>query len=489
MKKLLLSILIVSISIGCQNDDTVFESQDQSLSQEAFLKTSNKVKADIIVFPSGDLSGVTDASNIESALNNISPNGIVLLTEGTFYVNKTIVASFNGTLTGVSTADTEIIAVGSQATPFLNGLINNIPGGFPFPVYNSALLFIDSPNNSVTVSNLSASVPDGFVAESNFFGNNDLFSFITVSVVGISDTHFDNLKLTGNNVVQLNNPVFKFQPSYGITVLGDSSEFPIMTSGGNHTVTNTEISKIGIQATVHELMRNATIEIANNTLFDVKQIITRFLDGCEVAVDNNNIDAESFGSIVITQEGVPIGGSTNTVKISRNKVYTSGFSSVEIGIANGTANFDLLIEKNKLTNEGADPIGFFNNVAGILIDAGNDGALVQDNTIRGTSNFGIIQLSNDGLFIENNLQGLTPEVSDYILVGNNNTVTDNGNSTLIDFGIGNVFNSGAASSLAGGAASSLAAGSTKKTDLESLFEKDPKLMDLIPGSNAYKVQH
>jgi len=436
MKNIQFLILALTVIFGCQIEDALIENQENLGVKQTSNQVYNKVKTDVMIYPSGDMSGVTDSNNIESALNSSSPGKNILLTEGKFYVNRTIVANgFNGTLRGISMAKTEIIGVGSPSIPFLNGYIN-----CPEIINGGTLFLFSSPEVSLCVSNLSASLCDGFVTEINDWGNNNLFSFIAVQLDGQSDTSFDHLRLTGGYAIN-DNPLFQLQPLFGLAVYGNGSSFPYFSNGDNHSITNSEISNIAIQATVHELFKNASIKVAGNSFSEVKQLITRWVDGCNILYDKNNIEAESLGTIVVTQEGVPIPGSSNSVVIKRNKVNTTGYTPIEIGVANGSANFDLLIEENILKNTGSDPLGWFDTLSGILIQENNI-TYIRNNIIRGTSLFGIIQASNNGWIIDNNMQGLTPVNSDYLVLGNYNTITDDGNSTFTDYGIGNVFNIG-----------------------------------------------
>ena len=63
-------------------------------------------------------------------------------------------------------------------------------------------------------------------------------------------------------------------------------------------VKDSEISRVAIDATIHQLLKDASIEITNNTLTEVKQVITRFLDGANVSITRNTMNTFSFGAIV-----------------------------------------------------------------------------------------------------------------------------------------------------------------------------------------------
>ena len=398
---------------------------------------------DITIAPSGDLSGVSDAYNIQFALDNLVTGGTILLESGSFYINRTIVApgGFDGTLQGTGKDHTDIVGVGDDIDPFINDQIYNPYS--PYLIEGSSFFFFPDLTGSVTVSNLSASLPDGFATEDNYFEDNNLTAFITVNLAGDgADTHFDNLRLTGTaEDPDAEDPWLFSQPRWGILVLGDRdpSDFPIPSyEGGVHTITSSEISKIGFQATVHETLKNATIEISGNSYSEIRQTMYRWLDGCNLSITKNSMETISWGAIVVTQEEHQIPGNPNAVIISRNNVSTSGYMPIEIGaIPDGTASFMLLIEKNELNNAGPGPLGW-GNYAGIGIFYGNDDAVVRNNIVRGEAAFGILQLSNGGTFVGNNLQGINALYAGYGLFGDYNTVVGKGNSTVIDGGVDNI---------------------------------------------------
>ena len=392
------------------------------------------------ITPSGDLSGVADANNIQFALDNVNPGGTILLKNGVFYVNRTIVApSFIGTLKGAGKENTKIVCVGNNNVPFLNDQIHI--SGNPYLIRGSSLFFFPNLIGSISVSDFSATLPAGFATEDNDFGDNNLISFITVNLAGDgASTSFDNLRLTGTAADPDGAYWYFSQPAWGIQVLGDRNptDFPIPSyNGGRHALTNTDISKVGIQATVYEVLKNATVEISGNSYSEIKQTIYRYLDGCKISIAKNNMKTFSWGAIVVTQESFPMPGASNSVVISGNTINTSGYLPIEIGTTNG-ADYKLLIEKNTLTNDGADPLGWFPNLAGIGIFNGNDGAVVRNNIIRGNALFGILQVSNGATFIGNNLEGINALYASYALFGNNNTVVGNSTATVYNFGQGNI---------------------------------------------------
>ena len=403
-----------------------------------FNSKANNINADLTVAPSGDASGVTDVITIENALAALSPGDVLLLGSGTFYINRTIVApvGFNGTLRGVNMYETQINPVGDNGVPYGLSLINF--SGETFPILSSSLLFFPDPSGILNVSNFSSTLPDAFATDINFFGNQNFTSFITINFENNeADTNVSNLRLVGTEA----HPSSSFlvnQPDFGVQLFGNGFGFPNVVTGGTHTLSECNISKVGIQAAVYQLLKEAQIIVSDNSFSDIRQLLYRFLDGCTVDISKNEMTTESFGALVVTQEGVPIPGASNTVRIYKNEISTAGFMPIEIGfVPAGAANFDLLIDKNKLT-VGPDPLGILPNLSGIAIFNGNEGAIVRNNQILGEAQFGILTESNSGTFFGNNLQRLDASEASYGIFGDNNTLIGIGNSTVLDLGINNI---------------------------------------------------
>jgi hypothetical protein len=436
MNRIILALMAAGIFLACQDAPTPDE-----LTAPLFTKYA----PDITVDPSGDVSGTTDANAIEAALNAAAPGEIIGLAEGTFYIGRTLVApvGFNGSLRGAGQDETTIMGVGTVSTPFGNAPIN-FPGG-PFLVERSSFFFFPQPSGYLAVSDLATSLPGTFVTEVGAFDwGTDLVGFFTVQL-GDDDcnTLFENLRLEGTEPSTTNPwPFLVHQPRWGIEVLGVGDAFPFFSSGGHHVVRNSEFSKVGIDATIHELLKDASIEITNNTFTDVKQVITAFLDGASVSITKNTLNTFSFGAIVVTQQGVDIPGNRSNVVIRGNNISTDGFTGIEIGNLGSQQeepDFNLLIEGNKI-HKGDDPIGLFSNLSGIQIATGEEGAMVRNNIIRGEGIFGILTVeTNNSAFIGNNLQGFTPLDADFALFGSNeNTIVGVGNGTVLDLGLGNI---------------------------------------------------
>lgn len=443
MKKLFLFTVTVLMFFGCQKDDTVFDDQNLSKIVEARLKVAKNIKADITISPSGDVTGVTDANSIESALNDLKAKGTILLESGTFYINRTIVSpdGFNGTLIGKSKQQTEIVGVGSAAAPFLVVLK---PRTFDLTTAESGSFFyFPNPEGQVTVSNLAMTLPLGFETEDAYpftdLIHRSLFSFITVNLGSQdADTNFDNLKLIGNIAYPYPgflSGYFVNQPLTAIEVFGNSSSFPsLLTSKGNHAVTNSEISKTGAYATFFSTFSNASISLNDNMFSEIKQIKTQNLEDCNVFITNNEIDANSWGTIDIKQTNNTILGSSNYVKIKDNTFHSFANNAIYIQNCYTSANFTAHITGNVIHYQEKKEDDFSSV---IFIGNGNPDTVVRDNKILGNGTFGIYQNSDNGLFKGNDLSGFSEYTADYNLKGNFNTIIDNGTPTIIDEGVGN----------------------------------------------------
>ena len=75
--------LVLMVCTTCTKDE-VFLTPD---GESSALKGK---KADFMVKPSGDMSGVMDYFNIKEALNKANPGDVVQLAKGVFYLHKTL---------------------------------------------------------------------------------------------------------------------------------------------------------------------------------------------------------------------------------------------------------------------------------------------------------------------------------------------------------------------------------------------------------------
>ena len=400
---------------------------------------------DIALSPTGDLSGNGDAGALQRALITLQPGGAIRLAAGQFYINRPVVApvGFDGSVIGSGKQLTSIIGVGSAATPFANAVMTT-PGDF-WPVEASTLFFFPRPSGELRMSDLTMTLPQGFATAPSTYGFTDLTGFVFVQLAPEgSNTSFANLRLQGATSTGNGDPFtgVDYQPLWGIGVMGSGETFPMLSSGGRHTLANSDIGRVGIQATDYQLLKHADVDIHGNVYSQDKQAIARWLDGSNVSIEGNTLDTYSFGSIVVTQEGVPVPGEPSNIVIRNNDITVKGYLGIEIGSVPDATRpaFNLLIEKNAITQAGPDPIGFFDNVAAIGMFDGQDHVTVRNNVLRGTATFAIVAEGvNNSIFVGNNLQAFVPTNVGVALFGsNNNSVVGIGRATVWDFGTGNI---------------------------------------------------
>lgn len=428
VKKPIWLLVIAIVSTFMFNSCTKEGSLSQELNDDLNAISAKGKNADIILSPTGDASGISDANAIENALSMLPAGGVLLLDNGIYYVDRTIVVpeGFNGTLKGISKDDSEIVGVGDS--------------GNPFSIFNdkSSILYFPDPTGSVLVSSLTISLSAGFVTNTPIPGAGlNLGDFIIVIMDNNNvNTRFQNIRLTGTAEVPGPSSFLINQPGRGIRVNGSESSFPSLTSGGTHVVSNSEISKIGVVATEHVGFKDAAIQITDNTFNDIKQILAYFLDGSDVLIKKNNFNASALGTIVVTQQGQPIAGNTNFVTIRQNEVTTDGLFAIEIGGINtlGNADFNVLVQNNTLNNTGG---GILPSINCIDIGIGNDNAVVKNNVLLGNAVNAISQRSDYGSFKNNDLTNFNATAFDYVLFGDNNEIKGVGTSTVDDQGSGN----------------------------------------------------
>jgi len=99
-------LVFLGLLAGCHDQPTTITAPDP-------LFSNGPTGTVVVVSPSGDLTGVTDAVNIEGALHTVKVDGgTVSLAKGHFYVSRTIaVEGFQGVIEGAGMDETTIEAV------------------------------------------------------------------------------------------------------------------------------------------------------------------------------------------------------------------------------------------------------------------------------------------------------------------------------------------------------------------------------------------
>ena len=145
----------------------------------------------IEVHPSGDMSGATDHTNIQNAMDALEPGGKVVLSDGHFYINAGIVVEgFNGTLEG-STRGKKLQTTLEAIAPFSYTHATNY---LPFDPVLPSVLFFEFPEGELIVKDLIfQALAPAYVEARPYYGT-ALTHFIA-DFGGDVDVTYKNLKL------------------------------------------------------------------------------------------------------------------------------------------------------------------------------------------------------------------------------------------------------------------------------------------------------
>jgi Right handed beta helix region len=260
-KKLFIFTISLIFLVSCEPIDELIIDEDL---QEYKVSTSFKVSNDaIIVAPSGDLTGVTDADNIEDALNTAkSTGGTVFLTDGDkystdhYFTSRNIVVDgFNGTLTGEGKNNTIINAGRKSATegfaPAYSPIWTYLK---PWAPLASTVLQLDNSIGDVTIKNLTILIKDDQPTDiqSDFYGSDGTYLWSMIEIIGGEfNTIIENVNLEGKESSAYGNSS-GINTGWGIHVMPwakpPSEEWPFQPTKGNLTINKVTIENIGNDA-------------------------------------------------------------------------------------------------------------------------------------------------------------------------------------------------------------------------------------------------
>lgn len=255
------NIFIFSVSliflISCETSDELMLDEDLQQKDNIESGLSKKLESVIMVAPSGDITGVTDADNIEDALNAAkSTGGTVYLTDGYtkttdhYYTSRNIVVvGFNGTLLGESKNKT-IINAGREST--LDGFSPAFSPTWtvlkPWNPLAATVLQLDNSTGDVSIKNLSILVmddqptnpmPDGY-------NNDGTYIWSAIELIGGEfNTIIENVNIEGKKTQAFGN-AGGLNLGWGIHVMpwDISLGFPPLRTQGNLTIKNVNLKNI-----------------------------------------------------------------------------------------------------------------------------------------------------------------------------------------------------------------------------------------------------
>lgn len=286
LKTFSLALIAICLTFSCSiNNVDEVDSDANPSNLEASI--SRKMSSnDVQVTPSGDLSGITDANNIEDALNTVKvTGGAVYLSDGRkntndhFYVSRNIVVDgFNGSLIGEGKNKT-LIHAGRESdlvgfTPANSPVWSEILETHP-PVAATVFQF-DNSSGDVHLAKFSILVEDDApaIVHSDYYGNDGTHIWTAIELIGgFFNTTIEDLKITGKTSNAYGNE-WGFNLGWGIHVM----------PWGNYDGTSPPDRNQGTLT-----IKNINVE---NLAYDAL-LFMDYRDGSEIFIDN--ISAKNVG--------------------------------------------------------------------------------------------------------------------------------------------------------------------------------------------------
>ncbi len=342
-RKLLAYTMCICLICSCSTDTVDEINEDIYSAQARSMKIGNlgndlisQMASDaILIAPSGDITGVTDAANITEAMNTVkSSGGTVYLTDQNngstdhFYVSSNIVIDgFNGTVTGEGKEKT-LIHAGRQSaavgfTPAYSPIWTYI---YPWSPLASAVFQLDFSVGDVAIKNLSILVRDDQPTDifKDAYNNDGSYIWTIIEIVGGEhNTIIENVHLEGKESSAYGN-LSGFNAGWGIHVMPwanpPSVEFPPRPTKGNMVIKNVSVENV-----------------ANNAL-----LFMAFTDGSEI--DIKNVYASNVGYGIVARNI-----SDSWVNISNMHVsnHSAGWAT---GMIFSDINSGLRINENQFSN-------------------------------------------------------------------------------------------------------------------------------------------
>ncbi len=357
-------MLSVFVLLSCNETDEINLMNSQNIEEQ--LSNKAPLKA-ILVAPSGDVTGVSDADNIEDALNTAKlTGGTVYLTDGythttdDYYTSRNIVVDgFNGTLMGEGKNKTIINAgrksISEGFAPAYSPIWTILKPGYPLA---STVLQLDNSTGDVSIKNLSILIkddqptdiiPDAYAGVATY-----LWGMIEL-IGGEFNAIIENVNLEGKESSAFGNS-YGQNTGWGIHIMPwknpPSVEWPFQPTKGNLTIKNVDIENIGNDAIL---------------LMDYK-------DGSEINIEDVNVHDVGYG-IAVSRINDSFVNVSNVTTSNHGAGWAQGLWFANI-------NSGLMVTKNKISNANWFAAAFFFNVHGAIInknkfiDVGSFGATI-----------------------------------------------------------------------------------------------------------------
>ena len=308
IKQLLFFLACIAMLTTCTNSDEILE--DNSQINSDYMKYKVPVDA-IVVAPSGDISGVTDANNIEAALNTAKlTGGTVYLSDeydntiDYYYTSRNIVVDgFNGALIGEGKNETIINAGRKSASEGFEPAYSPVWTDLqPWHPLAPNVLQMGNCTGDVIIKNLSILVKDDQPTDIqlNFYGDDGSNIWTIIELMyGEYNTRIENVRLEGK-ISLANGNNYGFNAGYGIIRNARTKTLEEFSpTKGNLTIKNVEIKNVSHDAIrVRRFKDGSNINITNVSVENVGTgISTEVMT--DSFVDISNVSAENVGDGIV----------------------------------------------------------------------------------------------------------------------------------------------------------------------------------------------
>ena len=373
MKKIALITITTLSIVACDKavDEFSQGNQNKDFTQKSVVVVGN----DLYVFPSGDISGVADANNIESALNQVKiDGGNVILTDGDdtttdhYYTSRNIVTNeFQGALVGESKNNT-IIHAGRKSDT--EGFESSISPWWAQTGGNSLLatvLQFDNAIGDVSVKNLSIIIMDDQPTnlQPDYYGDDATYITTFIEILGGEhDTYIENIRLEGKQT-SAEGSYLGMNVAYGIhAMLG--SPVSSIDKKGNLSIKNIEVENTGDGAVL--FMRYATDSKITIEEVDGRKVgmgvWTENIFGSIVKIRNNDFSINTTGFPAIFAANI-----TSGLEITNNIIKEPRYYGIALG--NGTNNAQVMNNKFIDLNKGFTYAAILSRGSGNIFERNN----------------------------------------------------------------------------------------------------------------------
>ncbi|WP_163709465.1 right-handed parallel beta-helix repeat-containing protein [Mangrovibacterium lignilyticum] len=358
MRQFFLALISTMLIFSCS------QSRDEDFAEDfSNLKSQSLSGCDVYVAPSGDLSGVTDANNIELALDEVkSCGGTVFLTDGNkssvdhYYTSKNIVITgFQGVLTGESLKNTQIHVVRKSASVGFEGAFSPwwSQTDSPYTLPTPTVFQLDNAAGDVIIRNLSIFVKDDQPSDihPDYYGiNTTCISTIIEILGGEHNTCIENIRIEGKETTAEGN-VLGMNIDVGIHVMLGSPVAGINDTG-TLSIKNVEVENTGNGAILFmRFAAGSMVSVENVRATNVGQgVYAGGIFDSQVNISDNYFSTHATGYQGIALWNIPSG-----LQIVHNTIRESRYFGISLwdNVHNATVSDNTFIDLMKKLNFSA----------------------------------------------------------------------------------------------------------------------------------------